>query len=526
LLVLLTRIPTPEILFESFNDADVSSDSARVLKGIAILSPSHFHLIVDAAIQMVNHQDWNVRAGGLLAFQSAIKGGSTGEARIFYCNHFKLILDKTCDESIYVRNSTFLVLCSTIQEFPDLTKELSFMREMFTKIENCQGLNPVLQTRSFELLRVFLKTSQEHGKSGVIDVEYQNLVSYLQKSLDQTIGDESPAFFWAGESLSLLLRSTPEQFQGELEGKFQGLFGILKNILDRIDLLGRSLTYAIDKSLIERNISVFCSLIYGIAMSLKNKLRPCIPATMTILIRCLDLQSPSLYEEAMLTTSTVVACCNHEDSHFIPVLVKHIVLAQVSRSPSIISFGALLVAKMAETFREKLQDHTKTILDSLSVNLKDDMLPMLTIKSIIVAIRAMIEFGGITVMPFCEFYLRQLNKFVNLPDDETDGNLYATLASGYRSVIMTIHDHPLFKQVNFKIILGPKGLMDKIAKLENLDKILVESVIALLRKILEIYPHGGPVKAYLHSNCINVILEKGISVVPDCRRLRKDLEKV
>jgi hypothetical protein len=376
-------------------------------------------------------------------------------------------------------------LCRVLEVFPGLTGD--FMHCLLEA-----------SAESFELLRAALKAAHSQGELRVVESEFEQLLLFVQDRLDDP---------WAGDCLCLLLEMAPEAF---------ALDDFLTATLEHIEALGQAGANA--------PIGVLCSAVYGIALHLKGAITNRVPEVVAVLVKCLDLQAPALYEEAVLALSMVIAFAKPDELSIVPDVVRHIVAAQVSQSPNIIAFGAALVVRAAETFGVALQGNFTTIVDCLTANLDEESLPVLTVSQVVTAIAAMVEFVGVVAVPFCQVFLGRLTRHVDWA--EADAGLCTALLGGFRAVLVALRDDEGLRSIDWKVVFGRGGLMEKVGRWDGVDVKMFESVGRLLTVILEVWPKGGPLKALLNRACVKVVLDRAASFVQECRTLRTQLEKV
>jgi hypothetical protein len=240
--------------------------------------------------------------------------------------------------------------------------------------------------------------------------------------------------------------------------------------------------------------------------------------TMTALIDCLNLQAPLVYEEAILAAGAVMEHAGENGVPFIVETVRHILLSQISQSPSITALGAVCAGKLYRGHGQRMDGLTIEIMSAFQRNLDDDMVPMETKKRLLDAVAVIIERAG-TGLSFWEFYFEELEKFTILPltessDQEAMLSLMAALANGYRTLITVAGEDPTIARVfqKFRLIVG---LIDKIVKSQwcNLDIekecqlevacAVTNLVGAVLRCPIELQKR---VNGLLHRQCVKQVL--------------------
>jgi hypothetical protein len=496
----LVKIPAEELAIDDCG-INLPMEAQIALNRIARVFPDCFRLIVESATLMVQAGDWQTRAGGYAAFLSAVEGGRPQDARVFFVNNLHRFIAAIQDESPVVRCAAISVVSACIEHFPEVVSDSSRMLAMFNQIQACATVDYATQERSLELLGQFVITAQQTGRVDFFDREYLALLTFLQQRLDEGLESTATIISETGLIFERFVRLTPDEF-------LPSLVELLAHVVERIQALGESLATVLDRTRLELHLARYCSVTLGIAARLGSGIGPFVADTMPVLIRSLDFVIPTVYEEAILAAGLVMKFSGEEGKPFIPDLIRHILLSQISQSPTITAFGAICVCSLMAGFGQLLDEFVSEIMTVLKPNLEDDFVPMKTKVEILSAMAAVIARSG-NGSAFWEFFLAKIEGFAQMmltetADREEGGALTAVVLSGYHTLLVAAREDAFLELIfrKFKVM----GLMIEKREefwnhefAEALTKVLDEIIASPLRKT---------VNALIHKKTILGLIER------------------
>jgi hypothetical protein len=473
----LVRFPVQEMAIDDCGP-NIAFEAGVALNRVARVFTDGFHTIVEFATAMVQAGDWQTRAGGYAAFLSAVDGGPPHEARVFFVNRLHLFIAAIPDESAAVRCAAISVVSACISAFPELVNDSSRMLAMFRQIQACTAAGVVTEHRSLELLGQFIATVQQTGRLEVFDAEYPALLGFLRRRLEEALESPAPIISEIGIVFDRFVRMTPEDHLSDLAE-------LLGHVLQRIQTLGELLAGILDRAQIELNLASYCAVTFGIAARLGPSIAPYVVYTLPILVKCLDLHSPTVYEEAILAVGKVMEYSGDEGRPFIGAVVRHVLLSQISQSPTITALGAICMRFLMNGHGPALDDFAGEVMAAFRRNVDDDFVPMKTKVDLLLAMATVIERTG-RGAGFWEFFLGELEKFARLPltepaDREEGGALMTAVLGGYRTLLIVAHDDAFLEAVfrRFKVI----GLMiEKRAEFYN--RAVAETLTGVMEEII------------------------------------------